>query len=52
MLFSPNKVLYVGQNGGDLSKASGTIFVRLHELLTLEFYISEGTLIYSDAQEF
>lgn len=40
------------KNGGDLSKAIGTIFVRLYELLPLEFCISEGTLIYSDAQEF
>lgn len=40
------------KNGGDLSKAIRTSFVRLHEVLTLEICISEGTLIDSDAQEF
>lgn len=40
------------KNGGDLSKAIRTIFAHLHEFLTLEFCISEGTLIYSDVQEF
>lgn len=40
------------KNGGDLSKAIKTILVHLHEILTIGFCISEGTLIYSDTQEF